>query len=127
MLKSSSGLLKGRTSIEIPRSWASWKVPIHLTILICKKCWKIWHYLNLKNFLALRRLDFYNSGAFVWGDITFALCIVVLIISIFVTPVKFPKGSSSFVNNKILLSAVFADLIKSCYQHYLKLNIWHMN
>ena len=41
---------------------------------------------------------------------TLARCNVVLVISIFVAPVILPKGSSSFVNKSIRLSAVFADL-----------------
>lgn len=41
---------------------------------------------------------------------TLARCSVVLIISTFMTPLRFPKGSSSFVNKSMRLSAVFADL-----------------
>lgn len=41
---------------------------------------------------------------------TLARCSVVLIISTFMTPLRFPKGSSSFVNKSMRLSAIFADL-----------------
>lgn len=41
---------------------------------------------------------------------TLARCNVVRVISIFVAPLIFPKGSSSFVKRSIRLSAVFADL-----------------
>jgi hypothetical protein len=41
---------------------------------------------------------------------TLARCNVVLVISALATPLMLPKGSSSFVNKRIRLSAVFADL-----------------
>ena len=44
------------------------------------------------------------------GINTLARCNVVLIMSVFVIPLMLPNGSSSFVNKRTRLSAVFADL-----------------
>lgn len=72
---------------------------------------------NLVPSYALIRFQLYKSvhfhastSVYKKSVITLALCNVVLVISIFVIPLIFPKGSSSLVNNRILFSAVFADL-----------------
>ena len=92
-LNSSSGWLKGRSSIEMPRSWASCGEREEESISDFQKI-----KIPLRKPLKQVQIS------------TLALCNVVHVISIFVALLIFPKGSSSFVKRSNCLSAVFADL-----------------
>jgi hypothetical protein len=93
MLNWSSGGLSGRSSIDRPRSCASWRKK---SIVMVKKGQK--HFEMCWQHAVLNR------------RIAFARWSVVLIISVFTAPVIVPKGSSSLVNIRIRLLTVFTDL-----------------